>query len=124
MFDNKIGFGKKIEAEAVFEMLKNSEHMRQKGYGILYATPYYGKKSHTQVKGGITLEKYSDDKNVLLAYGLCYAHEDELIYIHIRLAPGKINEFTYMIACGDREQAETNLVELAKEIKNASVPTE
>ncbi|MDA2922855.1 hypothetical protein MYX07_06355 [Patescibacteria group bacterium AH-259-L07] len=111
MLNNSVDLGKAVDAKDLFDALVNSDYMKNRGYGILYAHPYYDENQTQIKKGGVTIAKGTKGK--INRYGLCYEHENELLYVHIRIEIGTTTEFSYNITMGDEKIIEADLVEFS-----------
>jgi len=87
-----------IHTDALYKALVQSQHMKNRGYAILYSYDY-GQGD----------------------YGLCYSHNSDSIFIHLRvLAVDPRNTFRYFIAMGEKKhktQIDLDLKNLMKEIE-------
>ena len=116
---DKVKLEMKINGTDIFEAMKNSGYMKKRGYEILYARSLSEEIKDKKTVNGVKLEKTKKGKKgKLIEHRLCYAHPDELIYLHIlSLKPELISEFDYLIACGDENKAESDLANLVQEVK-------
>ena len=113
---DKVKLEMKINGTDIFEAMKNSGYMKKRGYKILYAKSLYEDIKYNKTVKGVKLERTKKGK--LIEHRLCYAHFDELIYLHIlSLKPELISEFSYLVACGDENKAESDLANLVQEVK-------
>ena len=119
MFENKMEIGKRIDAKDLFEKINKSRYMKKGGYKILYSRTYYEEISKVENReDGISVVK-KETTNKIIGYGLCFAHDRKMLYIHIRIfETGLVSGFNYAQLCGDEKKGEKDLIELAKEIKN------
>jgi len=87
-----------IDPDKLFNTLLKSQYMQKRGYTILY--------SNNDGQGN---------------YGLCYNHDNDLIYIHVRvLTTHAPNTFSYFVALGEKQhknQIESDLKSLVSEIE-------
>ncbi|MBI2057474.1 MAG: hypothetical protein HYT63_00620 [Candidatus Yanofskybacteria bacterium] len=93
-----ITVNRSINGADLFLAFLQSQYMKNRGYGILYNNNY----------------GHGD-------YGLCYKHDKDLIFIHIRvLAVYPPNTFSYLISLGEKQyksQIGLDLKSLVKEIE-------
>lgn len=116
---NTVDLGKTVDAKDLYDTMQKSVYMNNRKYEILYANAYYGTKEEFEIKDGIKHKKTVPDKNKIEGYGICFSHDDESIYTHIRISgDSQVDEFSYGITMGNQKIAEKDILELAKEIKN------
>ncbi|MBI2673589.1 hypothetical protein HYX19_04970 [Candidatus Woesearchaeota archaeon] len=120
---NKIELGIEIEGKKLFDLLKNSEYMKQAGYEILYAQEYTKDlKVKEKVDESATIEK--SVKGPIDGYGICYCYEnnqnpkgDKHRYVHLRTSNTTPSRFSYFITLGDKDKILKDLEMLVKETK-------
>ncbi len=119
---DKIKLETAINADALFEKLQKSEYMKARGYTILYATTHYELTTKKEMVNGVEVEKVIDSDKVS-DYRLCYNHDKEMSYIHIRglEASKEVSEFTFLIALGNTEIIYKDLANLANEIMSKEI---
>lgn len=95
-----ITINRSIDANKLYNVLLQSNYMKKRGYAILYSSDY-GQGN----------------------YGLCYFHDSDLIYIHIRILAADLpNTFRYFITLGERKhknQIDTDLKNLTNEVETS-----
>jgi len=115
--DGAVSIGLEVLCADVFELMKNSEYMRSKGYEVGGYDTKFAQEEFKDVIKGIEITRHK--KGDIIGYTLHYKHEKDWSYVHIRgLDKKEISEFTYLITLGDEEKIVEDLVGLAKEIQD------
>ncbi len=119
---NEIKLGLKVEAEKLFNAVKNSGYLKKKGYKVLYANKHFDEKKKEVEVEGIKIKKaVKSDK--ISGYKLCF-HTDTkkaggFKYVHLRiLGAGVVSCIHYFVTMGDEKKIEEDLINLVKEIKS------
>lgn len=113
----KINLAREVEGQVLFENFKSSNYMKSEGYEILYARLYYDKKTNV-IKIGDKAEIEIKEDNNIVGYGICYSHDGENRYLHIRISVvnGKTSSLGYFITFGDKGKILKNLEMLINEV--------
>lgn len=93
--------GTNVQASDLFDAMKQSPVMKQKGYELLYDTAYT--VHHGEMDG----------------YGLCYLDETNCkTYIHVRIhGHGTVSSFEYHTTLDANKTADNDMNDLLKELK-------
>ena len=97
----KMIFGTNVPAKTLFDAIKQSLVMKQKGYNLLYNN---------------TL---TEQKNTVDGYGLCYVDDTDCnTYIHVRIyGYGLVSSFEYSTALDKDNVADNDMNDLLQELK-------
>ena len=119
---NEIEIGKKIDAKDLFDAIKNSGYMTERGYKILYARKFHERKTEKTKTSGVEIKK-SVESNKIIGYGFCF-HADAkelkgIKYVHLRINSGVVSAFSYTITMGNENEIEEDLVNLANLLKSS-----
>lgn len=115
---DRVKLGIEVPGNELFDALRDSEYMEDRGYDTLYESVYTGEETEQKDVDGVEFEK-AVESGEIEGYGLCFTHEEEPFYLHLRNGAGKESEIRYLIALGDEETIEEDLTELVHEIEDS-----
>jgi len=97
----KIDLGFTVQTTDLFDAMKQSPVMKQKGYDLLYDNTY------TVQQGGVD------------GYGLCYVDDTNCkTYIHVRIdGYGTVSSFEYSTTLDVNKTADNDMNDLLQELK-------